>query len=62
MVYEEGYYWLQHPDEKEQTLVYFYVNPDTNEEGFGFNIKDGGGFLPLKDLSEKTKMIPAGLK
>ncbi len=44
---------------KEKTLVYYYENPDTKEWGYGFNIADGGGFLPESDLTDDTKVLPA---
>ena len=53
---ERGYYFLSHPEEPEETLVFFYKNPDTQEDGFGFNAKDGGGFLPLNDLSPRSNL------
>ena len=56
----EGYYWLFNNTTKEATLVYFYNNPDTGENGFGFNIRDGGGFLPMDDVSDDTSIIYAG--
>jgi len=41
-------------------LAYLYKNPDMNNElGFGFNIADGGGFIPLFDLTENTKVTLA---
>ena len=49
--------WLVSDGEK--TLVYYYENPNTKEWGFGFNIADGGGFLPEKDLTKETRILPA---
>ena len=49
-----GYYYLI-SEEELPTLVRFYKNPDTDQYGFGFNIADGGGFLPEYDLKESTK-------
>ena len=54
----EGFYWLISP-EGEKTLVYYYRNPDTSKWGYGFNVADGGGFLPESDLDEAVKVIPA---
>jgi hypothetical protein len=51
---ENGFYHLYNPDEEALVLAYYYKNPDTGEYGFGFNIADGGGFLPGDDLSEET--------
>ena len=30
--------------------------------GFGFNTADGGGFLPLSDLTSNTAVIEAKIK
>lgn len=38
----------------EVTNAYFYNNPDSDCEGFGFNIADGGGFLPEYDITDST--------
>ena len=51
---EKEHYYLEHPDEPEPTLVYYYYNPDSEIWGFGFNIADGGGFLPEDDLGSET--------
>lgn len=57
---KDGYYWLVCKIFGSVTLVYHYTNPDTNEPGFGFNTRDGGGFMPAKDLSRSTEVIHAG--
>jgi hypothetical protein len=51
------YVWLIRGREK--TLAYYYENPDTGEWGYGFNIADGGGFMPEQDLTDDTKVLPA---
>ena len=51
------YVWLIRGNEK--TLAYYYENPNTKKWGYGFNIADGGGFLPENDLTEDTKVLPA---
>lgn len=38
----------------EVSIAYYYFNPDTECNGFGFNIADGGGFLPDCDLTESS--------
>lgn len=38
-------------DEGAESIVRLYVNPDTGERGIGFNIADGGGFVPLSHLN-----------
>ncbi len=43
----------------EESLVYCYVNtdmPEGHQLGLGFNIADGGGFLPLSDLNEASRV------
>lgn len=53
----DGYYHLHNNGEPEPSLVYLYTNPDTHERGFGFNTREGGGFLPISDLSESTTVV-----
>ena len=56
--FERSWYWLESNGDKR--LAYLYKNPDMNNElGFGFNIADGGGFIPLFDLTENTKVTLA---
>jgi len=51
----EGFYHLRHPTEAEPTLVHGYNCTDMDGEFvFGFNIHDGGGLLPLSDISAGT--------
>lgn len=50
---KEGYYWLLREGES-PCLVYYYENLETKEMGFGFNVVDGGGFLPEGDLVEDS--------
>ena len=41
----------------EVTIVYCYKNPDYLDGstiGFGFNIADGGGWMPACDVSKET--------
>ena len=42
-----------------KTLARYYKNPDTGKWGFGFNIADGGAFLPETDLNRETLVVPA---
>ena len=58
---QEGWYWLIDGID-ESTLTYYYQNPDTIKWGFGFNIRDGGGFLPEDDLTDETKVVKAEIK
>ena len=44
--------------DNESVIVYYYFNPNTKCEGFGFNISDGGGFLPVNDLSDNSIVEP----
>ncbi len=57
---EPGFYFLHHPTEKKPVLVHGYNCMDAGGAfGFGFNIHDGGGFLPLIDLTGEETIIPA---
>jgi hypothetical protein len=38
-------------------VAYFYDCHDADCEGFGFNTYDGGGFLPLRDISAGTEIV-----
>ena len=51
---EAGFYHLTSQDEPEPLLAHAYYSNDSKSFGFGFNTHDGGGFLPLNDLSEDT--------
>ena len=57
-----GFYHLYSPYEKEPVLVYYYKIPETGESGFGFNLADGGGFLPENDLTAETTFTRVELK
>lgn len=60
---EDGWYRLVHPGEPRDCVVRVYSNPDNQERGIGFNIADGGAFMPIWDLSEESKLFPiAGIK
>ena len=52
------YVWLISPD-GEKTLAYYYENPNAQQWGYGFNIADGGGFLPEDELDDAVKVLPA---
>ena len=56
--YEEGFYYLHNPGEKEPVLVQYYFNPDDENWGFGFNVADGCGFMREDDLSEDSRAVP----
>lgn len=59
---QEGYYFLINSDEPEPTLVHGYRCSDLDGQFvFGFNTHDGGGVVPLFDLSENTKIIKVSL-
>lgn len=47
------FYLLVNTETKEETVAYYYLNPDTNDEGFGFNTANGGGFLPMWDCKSE---------
>jgi hypothetical protein len=51
----DGYYNLYSPQEKEPTLVYCYKCSDFDSKRvFGFNVSDGGGILPVSDVTADT--------
>jgi hypothetical protein len=55
--FEDGWCYLySDAEDSDPSLVYYYENPDTGLRGFGFNIKDGGGFLPEGDINPSTRM------
>lgn len=56
--HDQQFYYLWHADESDPVLVQYYCNPDTKQWGFGFNIHDGGGFLPADELTTNTKVTP----
>lgn len=58
---KEGYYYLVSEHEDEPTLAHGYYNHDAKAFGFGFNIYDGGGFLPLSDVSPTTDIVPVSI-
>lgn len=65
---ENSWYWISKSNGDDKCLVWFYRNPDFHmdpngdfdetkdysEKGFGFNIADGGGFVPVSDLPADT--------
>lgn len=42
----------------EVSHAYLYHNPDAKLDGFSFGTHDGGGFLPLFDLTSDTEVQP----
>ena len=64
MAYEdlkEGFYNLYSKREKKPVLVYLYYSRDACCRGMGFNTYDGGGFLPLSDLTDDTIITPVDI-
>jgi hypothetical protein len=54
---KEGYYYLKSPSENEPVLVRGYYCTDLGGEfAFGFNAYDGGGLLPISELTADTTM------
>jgi len=52
---KEGYYNLHNNSEDAVVLVYGYYCADLDGAFvFGFNTADGGGLLPLSDLSDDS--------
>jgi hypothetical protein len=59
----EGFYHLRSPYELEPVLVRGYKCADRDGAFvFGFNAHDGGGILPLSDLSHESVMVPVTIK
>ena len=55
---KEGFYHLYNENESEPVLVHGYKCTDLGDKfGFGFNTHDGGGFLPLSDLIESSRVV-----
>lgn len=46
----------------ESSVVELYTNPDTGDRGIGFNIRDGGGFIPLIDLKNTSTLTPIAVR
>jgi hypothetical protein len=58
---KEGFYYLE--NKTESTLVHGYYCTDLSGVFvFGFNTHDGGGLIPLSDLTVETKIIPAEVR
>jgi hypothetical protein len=55
---EDGFYNVYSEKEKKPTLVHLYYSSDAQCKGLGFNTHDGGGFLPLSDLTKDTDLVP----
>lgn len=60
---ETGFYWISCKIE-EPTIVYYYFNQDyqvnsdePGQWGFGFNIADGGGFIPDWEITDDSELI-----
>jgi len=54
-----GYYWLMNKTEV-PIIVEYYCNPDAGKYGqwgFGFNISDGGGFIPQNELTSDSVLV-----
>lgn len=62
MTLKEGTYYKLISGQGDESIVYYYRNPDTEILGFGFNTADGGGFMPVWDLVKTTKVIELELK
>ena len=59
---KEGFYHLTRPSEPEPTLVHGYKCTDMNGDFvFGLNTHDGGGLVPLVDLTEDTVVTPVDI-
>ena len=57
--YAEGYYHLKRQSGPEPVLAHGYKCADMHGDFvFGFNTHDGGGLLPLSDLTDDTVVTP----
>jgi len=60
---KEGFYNLYSKHETEPVLVHGYYCSDMGGEFvFGFNIYDGGGLVPLSDLTDDSRYVPVKLQ
>ena len=60
-----NYYKISNADGSESCIVYYYRNPDYCKggiDGFGYNIADGAGFLPLFDIEEDSVISSIEMK
>ena len=59
----EGFYYLKTKDGSEApVLVHGYHCTDAGGVfGYGFNVHDGGGFLPHSDLTENSVVVPVSI-
>lgn len=53
---KNGYYYIENNKEKEMSLVKVYDYE--GKKVVGFNVADGGSFLPVSDLTEDTTLYP----
>jgi hypothetical protein len=51
----DGWYWVESPGH-ERSLVQLYTNPTTGLRTLAFNAADGGGLMPLIDLTDESKL------
>lgn len=59
---EGHYYRISKYGDRRFCIVYCYRNPDCNNElGIGFNVADGGAWLPLWDISEDSVIVEVAL-
>jgi hypothetical protein len=56
--FADGFYHLYSPIEPEPVLVQHYFSTDAGKYVFGFNTHDGGGMLPVDDLTKETVVKP----
>jgi len=59
--YEEGFYHLYTPNEAAPVLVHGYFYQPLNEFIFGFNIHDGGGWVPVSDLKDESRVVKVNI-
>ena len=59
--YKPGYYYFINKDNTDLCLTEYYYNSDSGCYGFGFNISDGGGFLPEDDIIDQSIIEPVNI-
>jgi len=53
-----GFYWLTNKWGDNPCLVCLYTPRDPRLRGIGYGAWDGGGFVPIGDLEEGSRLTP----
>ena len=54
--FELGNYYQLISSDGEESIAYYYYNPEAGVNGFCWNVADGAGFIPEYDLRSDTKI------